>query len=290
MFRGVCGNLKAAVAAAFLLGGCSSTYIDPPSADLRANENAVLLILQDPSPVTPSPSAEGLARGAGGGARSGAVQGAMGGAGLMMAGCEDSDSCLFAIVLGIAVMPITALAGGVIGAIRARSDEEVEAAARSFEAALRNDARQALLAAVVRKGERLTGRRFVIPEDDAAVPARNPGPGLMMVISKADLDFASEGEIDPDVTLTLQARMFLRQPGAVTSSYWRDWLYQSEPHGYFDLAASDGAKLKAEIDRAVNLVAERMVHDTFVSQDPEKLGKPVAGTVVTTGGSRLRTE
>jgi hypothetical protein len=107
------------------------------------------------------------------------------------------------------------------------------------------------------------------------------------LVLRTEFTFALFGEIDPDMTLEATAVAKLVRTRDNSTIYWRNWKYRGATHGYFDLAASGGAPLRAEIEKAYTALADKVAFDLFIATEPELKVTEQSRGVWTTDGPTL---
>ncbi len=266
-------------AVALLVGfsACSQVAYPPPSEELRARLGAIMVV-----PLTwqgaVAPDTPTKRRGAG--ALSGAGQGAAGSLSTGASFCQFNDPffCAFGLVLGIAVAPVAALVGAGVGASRAHSEAEVVAAEASLRHTLDEAALPEILAArvgaaaarhadLVLAAPRLTDHDLRAPDfaDWAEL-----GADTVLELEVTHFGLASAGHIDPELTLTVSVRVRLLDAADGRLLYMRAWAYRGHPHNYFDMAADEAGRLRAELQRGIDQLTDGIVLDLFVARTPEQ--------------------
>ena len=111
------------------VSGCAQVNIAPPSPELlsRLSEVGVVAVTA-PSMKPPGEPVKGARQGMDSGIKQGARYSLAGGASLCLA--QEPYSCAFGLVAGVLLTPPAAVIGGTLGALRARTKDEVEAAAK----------------------------------------------------------------------------------------------------------------------------------------------------------------
>lgn len=282
--------IAACVIVVAALSGCAATQeFPPPSEDLRQQLGRLALVSLD---AEHNPSLDTPAKGSGAGALKGAEQGAVNSIGFGLAGCSgapDPYVCGAGLALGLAMAPIAALVGAGIGAGRAHSAEEVEAADAALGAALaRIDYRGELQDAVEAA---LGARAYSLPDPPAGDeesadyrPLAQESIDTVLELHASSFYVTDDGDIDPDVTLLMGARARLVGMADNGEVYKRVWVYRSAEHNYFDLAAEEARLLRTEISEGFAKLGERVVFDLFVNTEVETRTKgrsPEPGTVRT---------
>jgi hypothetical protein len=252
---------------ALVVQGCASAPPQPPpSAELRAQFGQMAVISAGRSAP---PSIQTPVRGAGQGAAIGAGQGALG---MIVGGARTGDPA--GLVLGVALAPVAAIVGGVIGAARARPDKEVTAAQSAMTKALRElDFENRLRDKFVEITRRDTGVAVeVLSESDHRASVRHLAPERQTVLQlDARLGFKVAGRIDPDITPIVIVRGRVIRTSDDSMLYQRLWCAKGAKSSYFDLAKNDAAALRALVSRMGDSVAVQMVHDLFVARSTDTM-------------------
>ncbi len=260
-----------ALSVALVAAGCASVPAPPlPSDDLREGIGTLGVVAFGPGDTAgPASPTKGVGEGAATGARQGAQSTY---ARVAEASCGTKDPsgvlCIVGKGLGFALAPIGAIVGAGIGAGRARSPEEVEAT-------------QASLVGVVEAATPMTSlrdrvahyaRRHVavkaLTEPAGSDATKRAGVNTVLELQPVRLSIVTDGEISPDIRVTLDVRGTLISATGARGLYIRSWTYRGEQHDYFDLGADNGAEFKAELERAYDRLAIKIVHDLFVATEP----------------------
>lgn len=262
---------------ALAVGGCAGTPPPPlPSGELRARIGTLGLVAL---PFEETIDPEMPTRGAGEGAAAGAGQGARGSISICGAVIYDTSG-LSALLCaaGIALAPVAAVVGAGVGAARARTPAEVEAAQASLVAALKTVRPDIELRDRVAR----YARQHVVvkaPADTGEPPAaRRAGADTVLELRKIQLGVITLGEISPSLKVTLGVRGILVRVADGRVLYVRSWVYRGEGRNYFELAADSGARLNTELEQAYDKLAEKIVHDLFVAAVPAPEEREEDGT------------
>ncbi len=256
---------------ALAAGGCAGVSPPPlPSEELRKSIGT-LGVVGLPSEGATDP--EMPTRGIGEGAKTGARQGALGAyASIAEPSCDADEPsgilCALGVGLGAALAPIGAIVGAGVGAGRARSTEEVEAAQAGLIAVLTAATPEIELRdRVVRRARsRIAVEALTGPAGSAA--AGLAGVDTVLELYPTRLGVITEGEISPSLKVVLGVRGILVDAVEGRGLYVRSWMYRGEGHDYFELGADGGARLEAELERAYDNLAKKIVHDLIVAADP----------------------
>ncbi len=276
-------NLGVSVAALLVVlaaAGCASVPPPPlPSDDVR---NAIgtlgVVAFRSGDTVGPESPTKGAGEGAAVGARQGAQE-AYSRVAEASCGANEPSGVLCAVGIGVGAVlaPIGAIVGAGIGVGRSRSQEQVEAAQASLIAVL--DATRPdieLRDQVVRYA-----RRHVAVEalaDAAGSAASQAGVNTVLELQPIHLGVVTEGKISPVLKVTLDVRGTLVSATSGRGLYIRSWVYRGSERDYFELGADGGAAFRAELDRAYDRLAKKIVRDLLVATDPAPEEREEDGT------------
>lgn len=262
-------SLLACLALSFAAAGCvgvGAKYL-PPSEAVRAQFNSVAVVTtarQIPFKSAPTPPQAGAGDGAVEGFKQGFAAGFIAQQGFFL------------------VSPVLAVAGAGVGAVRARSSEDVEAAHAALRDAVFSETPALELAQKLQGiAERESpGRALTIVELPDLIPGTAPADKATNRASYQDLslqghdtvlevhlsyNFEDNGEISPDVWIHSFAVASIFDLKSQTELYAASWSYDSEAKNYFDLAADDAAMLRSEFQTIYEKIADRIVYDLFVA-------------------------
>ncbi|MEJ2122811.1 MAG: hypothetical protein P8Z76_19340 [Alphaproteobacteria bacterium] len=261
------GAIALISALAVVVQGCASAPPQPPpSAELRAQFGPMAVVSAGRSAP---PSIQTPVRGAGQGAAMGAGQGALG----MIVGGAGSGSP-GGLIIGVALAPVAAIVGGVIGAARAHPDKEVTAAQSAMTKALRElDFENRLRDKFVEITRRDTGVAVeALSESDHRASFRHLAQERQTVLQlDARLGFKVAGRIEPDVTPMMIVRGRVIRTSDDTMLYQRLWCAKGAKSSYFDLAKNDAAALRSMVSSMGDTVAVHMVHDLFIARSTDSM-------------------
>lgn len=288
---GVAGSL-------LVVSGCAREKFAPPSPELRSQLGNVGVVpvttVKAPGMKPPNEPVKGMLEGVVSGAKQGAGYGFFGGASLCAA--RDPFLCLYGLMIGVTLAPPGALIGATLGAARARTKEEVEAAAKQIEQAFAELAKREFTGQLAEKLIRRAREKWDLTflrrsregDDGSYEELAEQGLDTALVLSVTRFTFAHFGEIDPDMTLEASVAARLVRTSDDWELYRRDWRYRGSTHSYFDLAAAGGALLREEIDKGYTALADRVVSDLFVTTEPESKDTGQDRGVWTTGGPTFK--
>jgi hypothetical protein len=231
-------------------------------------------------------------KGSGEGALSGAAQGAAGPLTFGVGSCQGGPFfCVVGLALGIALAVPSAMVGGVVGAVNAHPEEEVDAATQNLLSALVAAAPDDALAAnLPDMGRMIAGVDLKLNdwEQGRAVdyePLIDKGFDSVVEITVKTVRIDVLGDINPDLSpiVIVEARLLSIPEGK--SLYQRVWHYSGVERDYFDAAEDDARLLHSDLAKGYSHLASRIVDDLFVTQATEKSERPQPGTVVTIAGS-----
>lgn len=216
-------------------------------------------------------ASEGATRGAMAGGRTSVRAGAIGGGFAANAPVLGAT----ALALGIALAPVTAIVGGIHGAIAAESIDTVESA----EAVLRKTLAEARLQEVMRD------HVVQIARDEArhllAVPAEALGPsdaneatsyqfltsqGIDSIIEISVLSMTIEGEwsVNPPLNFRLAVRARVVSTHENSVIYNNRFEYEGATRPFTEWAANNAQPLREEFERSYDTLAAQIVEDLFL--------------------------
>ena len=73
-----------------------------------------------------------------------------------------------------------------------------------------------------------------------------------------------DGAITPDLRLLLSADAEVFATSGAGLLYRRGWIYRGRQYSYFDLAADDASLFRAELKRATDALAAKVVDDLLI--------------------------
>lgn len=266
---------------------CETVEFEPPSAAIRQQMGRIAVVSL---PYQPFSKMAEPTKGAGEGAATGAGQGAIiGGLGPIRGFCGTGDpwACLFGVALGAVLVLPSAAIGGVVGAVRSHPEEEVNAASKNMEQAVRN----AEISESVQRQFQLMGVGLGLEPLQAAFTdertsydreyLKTAGYDSLVEISIISFQLAVSGKIEPDIApkISVQARVIRGQD--LQELYRRTWLYWGPERDYFDAAADDARLFRDDLELAYRALASRMRDDLFTNLTPERKIAPKEGRIVT---------
>ena len=77
--------------------------------------------------------------------------------------------------------------------------------------------------------------------------------------------------VNPKVGIIVLARAKVRDANASQPLHQSTWAYCGERYHFVQMAANNGAALRAQIDQAATLLAEAIPYDLYVSKRPRHL-------------------
>jgi len=249
----------AIVIAVTLMGaGCPQAPVEPIPEPAR---RSVTSISGDVSGLKHADTSRLGARGSAEGAQLGAQQGASllpGGGGLV----------------GLAVMGVGAIVGGVKGANEAQREEVVDQARVFLRTAIEDTDFTELLRArlAASKG---AGDIEIINMTSQAAPLATVLDGARIpdhfLVIEYRLGLQREDLVNPKVGIIVLARAKVRNGNANQQLHQSTWAYCGERYHFVQMAANNGAALRAQIDRAAAVLAEAIPYDLYVSKRPRHL-------------------
>ena len=217
--------------------------------------------------------------GAGEGAAVGALQGASGVAG------ADTGGDPYAALFLLAMIPLFAVGGGIVGAAAAHPAEEVEASIAAIEKVYADDR---LLADVGEQTARLLResgyRAFTGPaapqtlsgptiQDDTVQANTGDGcgdnPGQADVKIHVAYRFNTLGDYSPDLRYAIDVDAVVNGPsaGAANGTQYR-WMYLSLEFAFLDVTKENARALRQSLLKAEAQIAQTIVHDLATARRP----------------------
>lgn len=229
--------------------------------------------------------------GAGSAAMIGAGQGAVGTLSVLgYGGCSGGPfACALGFALGVALSPVGALVGAGVGAARSHPAEAVRNAQEAISSVLNQTRPNEELALAFTKCASETYGRTIVPisltpASSGSEPAQEAKPKYALRLQYESFEFHAAGRIDPDINLDATVSADIVLLADLKPVYQRTWGYESQSHGYFELAKDNGAALRRLIDMSENKIASTVARDLFEENEPRPVGKPKEGTVWTKSG------
>jgi hypothetical protein len=240
-----------AVVAAVLVGGCAEkadvTYAPVTPAERAEFGSVAVLPVQR---YSQSFEAETPVKGAGRGALLGAGQGIL-----------VDPILIFGSVIGAGV-----------GAIKAHSREEVEAADAALRHAFADMRPDRMLAERVGRTAAEAGlahRVRMVAWDVFQDELIASGVDSVLAPAVADMRLISRDQFDPAVTLVFGVHARVLRTADRVELWSQDYAYRSEEASFFDLARDDARALHDEVDKALQGIAAAVVDDVFLRSVPE---------------------
>jgi hypothetical protein len=249
----------ATVVAAALMGtGCAQAPVEPIPEPAR---RSVTSISGDVSGLKHADTSKLGARGSAEGAQLGAQQGASllpGGGG----------------IVGLAVMGVGAIVGSVKGANEAQREDVVDQARVFLRTAIEDTDFTELLRARL-ASSKAAGDVEIINVTSQATPLAAVPDGARVpdhfLIIEYRLGLQREHLVNPKVGIIVLARAKVRNASASQPLHQSTWAYCGERYHFVQMAANNGAALRAQIDRAAAVLAEAIPYDLYVSKRPRHL-------------------
>jgi hypothetical protein len=270
-----------------LTAACAPAPVTPLSADARKSIQGITADVSgrkivDMSTVGARGSSEGAARGAG------EVVGSSG----PVAAVGDPKL--------VVLLPIATVMGSIVGAISAKSPEQVDAARAALSSALqRTDFTQLLNTAIARSGRAAGSVSLTVSNSSAAGEPAVLGEKSRRMAVSYKLSHFSFGAVTPILQVYVEATAVVYASDQKTALHTNTWAYCGKRHDFMALAANDGALMVAELSQAATVLGKAIVYDTFQASSGRSLEKfpacmsfsdlpddPVAGeSDPSTGGS-----
>ena len=266
----------AALAAALvpLISGCETPMAPPPSAALRQQLHDAALVTPAAAGKTGSVAVPAGSSGAAAGA--GAAEMGAVALGAALAPCAAGPfGCALGLAVAAGAIVVTPVAA-VVGAMRAHGEDAVRAADANIRAALADAQPNAVLARELMTAAQQAASVQLLTTPASGTADDGPGAhvmpaGVTLTVSIVEVGFRSAGLIEPDVTMVMKATARISPVGGGSDLYERTWGYKGMERPYFDLAANNAAMLRAEIQTACRMMAQKIVEDLFVSTKPEPI-------------------
>jgi len=246
------------VAAALMSTGCAQAPVEPIPEPAR---RSVTSISGDVSGLKHADTSKLGARGSAEGAQLGAQQGASllpGGGG----------------IVGLAVMGVGAIVGSVKGANEAQREDVVDQARVFLRTAIEDTDFTELLRARL-ASSKAAGDVEIINVTSQATPLAAVPDGARVpdhfLIIEYRLGLQREHLVNPKVGIIVLARAKVRNASASQPLHQSTWAYCGERYHFVQMAADNGAALRAQIDRAAAVLAEAIPYDLYVSKRPRHL-------------------
>jgi hypothetical protein len=251
--------VAAVVAAALMMSaGCAQAPVEPIPEPAR---RSVTSISGDVSGLKHTDTSKLGARGSAEGAQLGAQQGASilpGGGG----------------IVGLAVMGVGAIVGGVKGANEAQREDVVDQARVFLRTAIEDtDFTEQLRARLA--NSKAAGDIEIINVTSQALPLAAAPDGARVpdhfLIIEYRLGLQREHLVNPKVGVVVLARAKVRDANTNHQLHQATWAYCGERYHFVQMAANNGAALRAQIDQAAAVLAEAIPYDLYVSKRPRHL-------------------
>lgn len=197
-------------------------------------------------------------------------RGALAGASLGAHALQPVPFDPYGAALSLLLMPVVTAGGAIYGAVAAPGEEEGNAAHASLKAAMR----ETDFVMLVR--DRMLNRALATTKLTIA-PVGDPGENTFdhhLEIEIEGPSLASDGQVNPDVTLVVGAGVCLRGISDKACLYERRWLYRGLEGPYSQVAANDAALLRFDLPAAAERLADRVLMDFTVAMQPEPAYAP----------------
>ena len=251
----------------------------PPTEDVRAKIGVVGVAAADEATRRDFQKPPGKGKGAAIGAAQGFGGSILGG---VYVGALTYDPLGLALgtALGIAFAPVAAVGGLVVGAVKGVPAEEVAAAEAALSRAIDElGADRALQQRVYRLAGEHTGREAVmlnevvnLERDAPVAPLAGEKIDSLLAIGVPWLALVGDGKINPPLVLVARATVSLRDAAGGIRLYHTRVEFIGAAHTYTEWAADDARLFRAEIDRALGRLAERIVDEVFLLYLPPGWG------------------
>jgi hypothetical protein len=244
--------------AALMSTGCAQAPVEPIPEPAR---RSVTSISGDVSGLKHADTSKLGARGSAEGAQLGAQQGASilpGGGG----------------IVGLAVMGVGAIVGSVKGANEAQREDVVDQARVFLRTAIEDTDFTELLRTRLASSKAAGDVEIINVTSQAAPLAAVPDGARVpdhFLIIEYRLGLQREHLVNPKVGIIVLARAKVRNANASQPLHQSTWAYCGERYHFVQMAANNGAALRAQIDRAAAVLAEAIPYDLYVSKRPRHL-------------------
>jgi len=203
----------------------------------------------------------------------GIVRGSAEGASAAMnqwAGSRGEPDPLFTNPLpALAVLIVALPVAAAIGASRAHSAEEVDAAKQTFATVASSSNLLPTLgpriARAVREESKARWGCVASLEATDTAPCADAVAPAMLTVTASYVPVA-KGQYDPEVLIAAMIEATLKSPSDAGHSM--RWRYDSPPRNLFDLAANDGAALRSELDIMLERLAQAVARDMITAPEP----------------------
>jgi hypothetical protein len=281
------------------ISACSTVQTVPPAPAEVCAQPGLWAVVARPGAEAgdpPVPLSGGSAAAAG--AKAGALGSLKTGAGLageMLSGHSSGDFAGLEVLLagailaaGVVIAPVAALVGAGVGAGVAHPDAAIAAAQKDMAAAL--DAARpadAIRTSVIVLADQRARRRLYdcggLATTDACQQQSPESIAVVLSMTVSAPYFEVEGAITPDLRLLLSADAEVVGTSDAGAVYRRGWIYRGRQYSYFELAADDAAVFRAELKRATDALASKVVDDLLIGgrEEVHPSGEQPEGTVWT---------
>ncbi len=190
------------------------------------------------------------------------------------ASCVMGPACAIGVAAGVVLALPAAVVGAGVGALRARSPEEVESARTDLLAVL---GAQRPAAAMQQRMRDLAQAQWT-PVERRDLKTL---PDMSLEIRFTDYDLRVFGKINPGLTVVMAVNGDLVARDTNRLLYRRLWRYESEERNFFELSADAGAPLRKEFDVGYDRLAQRIIDDLSAPEQSERTGEGESGTAWT---------
>jgi hypothetical protein len=170
----------------------------------------------------------------------------------------------------IALLPVGAVTGAIVGAGAAHSEESVEQATRSLKSALAEAQPVAgVERAIIEEMRGIGDSRYQVHAMSKSEKGLSNqeltkhGIDAVLEVKVSHLDLAVFGKLDPDASISLTVRASLHGTNNGTISAPLTWTYLGDRHDYFDLAADDGRLLRDLVGQSYEKIGKMIVTDLY---------------------------
>lgn len=244
---------------AALTSACATPPVKPVPEAVRRN---ITSLSGDVSGLKDSDTSKLGARGSAEGASRGAMAGA--------AAVATSNAGLLSLLL----LPVGAAVGSATGASAAKSEDVVDAVRGDLRIAIQETDFNELLRSRL-ASSKVGGDVEIVAmgagSATAAVQGVDGAPASHLITIEYRLNIYGEGFVNPKVGIFVHASAQVLSADRKQVLHAAAWNYCGERHDWVEMAANQGAALRAQIDNAATVLAEAIPHDLFVNKNPRYL-------------------
>lgn len=249
---------------------CSPRHVPPPSEAVRARLGRVAVQSAETGtlPQLAKPKTKGQA------AAAGALDGML--ATGRCTGSASGSAAGAAALVQLALLPVGAVAGGVVGRTQGTAKAEVEAAERALlKAFAEMNFQEAVRKEVVRAARRNT-RHPIVSGDERGSDRR---PDSVLEVNVLEAGLAGDGKKNAPMSMFLRVRVRLLDGTNGSVLYDNTWVQTSGSRTFKDWAAQDACMFRQELSSASRGVAGNIVEEVFLACPISHVGTGVQALV-----------